>query len=109
MTFNQEPIVFNIYEREEESFDLSAAGNLFDATHCPPIIVPSSPLAHSSTEMFGMSQMQEELPMYNVEKAVNENLSQGASHCPYHQPTPLVQRQDLPRSSERSSLSNSCC
>ena len=102
VTFNQEPTVFNIYEREEESFDLSAAGNPFDATQCPPTVVPSSPLAHSSPDMFGMSQVQEELPMDNVfkrplapptrifsasssdaqppvEKAVNENLSQGAS------------------------------
>ena len=102
MTFNQEPTVFNIYKRKEESFDLSAAGNPFDVTQCPPNVVPSSPLAHSSPDMFSMSQVQEELPMDNVfkrplapptrifsasssdaqppiEKAVNENLSQGAS------------------------------
>ena len=97
VTFNQEPTVFNIYEREE-SFDLSAAGNhlSFDAT-----IVQSSPFVHSSPDMFRMSQVQEELPTDNVffKKPLapparifstsssqtlqlapcNENLSQGAS------------------------------
>ena len=97
VTFNQEPTVFNIYEREE-SFDLSAAGNhlSFDAT-----IVQSSPFVHSSPDMFRKSQVQEELPTDNVffKKPLapparifstsssqtlplapcNENLSQGAS------------------------------
>ena len=97
VTFNQEPTVFNIYEREE-SFDLSAAANQlsFDAT----IVQPSPPQAHSSPD--SGSQVYEELPTDNVfkrplapptriisasssdalshvKKAVNENLSQGAS------------------------------
>ena len=51
--------MFNIYEREE-SFDLSAAGNQlsFDATI----------VQHSSPDMFGMSQVEEELPTENVFK-----------------------------------------
>ena len=96
VTFNQEPTVFNIYEREE-SFDLSAAGNQlsFDATFAPTIVQPSQ-------DMFEMSQVEQELPTDNVfkrplapptrifsasssealppvERAGNENLSQGAS------------------------------
>ena len=97
MTFNQEPTVFNIYEREE-SFDLSAAANQlsFDTT----INQPLPPRAHSSPD--SGSQVQEELPTDNVfkrplapptriisassadalshvKKALNENLSQAAS------------------------------